>query len=157
MALFLAVIVSMFIRQNPNALSIFIACFSLSVIACSENGIYPEPVYETKQVHRPFTFGPGSHREVVVYNNVKGWVGGQEPDWIACKSLGSHYKKMLDKHIDFENEGVQIYFFFGKTWISRFIKFYDQKTTVIKITEWDDHSNYDVDDLQNMMNFMCRN
>lgn len=142
--------------QN-NYLIVFLKlCFLLFLMACSDNGKHPEPLYDTKQVYRPFTFGPGIHSEVVIYNKVRGWVGGQEPDWVFCQSLGLHYSKKIEEHAHFSNENVKIYLFYGTTWISSFIVSDDPKDTIFQITEWDDHSNYEATDIENFVKVICQ-
>lgn len=140
--------------RNSFALA-FLSIFVL-VTACAEKVEHPEPLYDSKDVHDPLTFGPGMHTKIVVYKNVVGWVKNKEPEWVSCQSLRLDYRKLIDNYYRINGDNFKIYTFAGDTWMSSFIKFGELKGTVFEVTEWDDHSNYQETKREDLVKTICQ-
>jgi hypothetical protein len=121
--------------------------FITFLLGLTEKSEYPEPIYDSKETDRPFTFGPGTHTDLTIYKNVSGWVGGREPDWMQCEDLRADYLDFIREHQTIRASGISIHLFSGEQWMTTLIKSEFETTTLFRIHEWDDDANYITEDI----------
>lgn len=147
--------------ENMNKIVVIVTfCFfALAILFFTDSydvwkNSVPEPIFGSIEHRRPFSFGPGTHYELILYSGVKGWENKYIPKWKTCNKLKGRYHELVNSEIDAQGV-VEMFVVLGDTYFFVFVRENSKTSSIVRLHEWDDDYNFSDFSSEDILRKLC--